>query len=135
MRKKWLAAGACMALASTIAAGVMAADLDFSDFDDELMRSMDDAIKELDSSVGGQDAKASLANAEVLLDGLAWAEKYFAAKPQAPRGEGLAREGKEHVAEVVRSIEAGDFDAASSGVRAVVRSCKACHDLYKPPEF
>jgi hypothetical protein len=118
----------------TIAATVMAAEIDFSDFDDVLMRSMDDAIKDLDSNVGGQDASASLANAEVLRDGLAWAEKYFSAKPEAPRGPGLAREGQEHLALVVKSIEAGDFEAASTGVRAVVRTCKACHEAYKPPD-
>jgi len=125
-----MAAGVMAALA----ASVMAAELDLSDFDDDLMRSMDDAVKELDSNVGGQDAKASLANAEVLRDGLAWAEKYFSAKPGAPRGPGLAREGQEHVAAVVKSIEAGDFDAASNGLRDVVRTCKACHEAYKPPE-
>jgi len=130
MRKKWLAAGVMV----TLAASVMAADIDFSDFDDELMQSMDDAIKELDSNVGGQDAKASLANAEVIRDGLAWAEKYFAAKPEAPLGVGYAREGKEHVAALVQAVEAGNFDAASSSVRAVVKTCKACHEAYKPPE-
>ena len=65
MHRNWLAAG----VLATLAASVMAADLDLSDFDDDLMQSMDDAIKELDSNVGGQDAKASLANAEVLRDG------------------------------------------------------------------
>ena len=130
MRRRTLAAGAAIALAAT----VMAAEIDYSDFDDSLMRSMDDAIKDLDSNVGGQDANASLANAEVLREGLAWAEKYFAAKPEAPRGAGLAREGQEHLALVVQSIEARDFDAASNGVRAVVRTCKACHEAYKPPE-
>ena len=130
MRRGFWAAG----IGLMLAVSVMAAEIDFSDFDDELMRSMDDAVKDLDSNVGGQDAKASLANAEVLRDGLAWAEKYFAAKPEAPRGPGLAREGREHVAALVKSIEAGDFDAASNGVRAVVRTCKACHEAYKPPE-
>jgi hypothetical protein len=130
MPKKWWATGAMLVLA----ASVMAAELDFSDFDDELMRSMDDAIKELDSNVGGQDAKASLANAVVLGDGFAWAEKYFAARPEAPLGAGFAREGKEHLAGLVKTIEAGDFDAASNGVRAVVKTCKACHEAYKPPE-
>jgi hypothetical protein len=125
-----VAAGVLMALA----VGVMAGEIDYSDFDDDLMQSMDEAIKELDSNVGGQDAKASLANAEVIRDGLTWAEKYFAAKPEAPRGAGLAREGQQHLALVVKSIEAGDFEAASNGVRSVVRSCKACHEAYKPPE-
>ena len=130
MRKKWLAAGVMV----TLAASVMAADIDFSDFDDDLMNSMDDAIKELDSNVGGQDAKASLANVEVIRDGLTWAEKYFSAKPEAPRGAGLAREGQEHLGIVAKSIETGDFDAASNGVRAVVKTCKTCHEAYKPPE-
>ncbi len=112
----------------------MAADIDFSDFDDDLMQSMDDAIKELDSNVGGQDAKASLANAEVLREGFAWAEKYFAAKPEAPRGAGLRAKARNISRAWCKSIDAGDFDAASNGVRAVVRTCKACHEAYKPPE-
>lgn len=133
MRKKIWATGMAMLVAS-VALATTAADIDYSDFDDDLMRGMDDAIKELDSNVGGQDAQASLANAQVLREGLAWAEKYFAAKPEAPRGAGLAREGQENLAQVVQSIEARDFDAASTHVRGVVRSCKACHDAYKPPE-
>jgi hypothetical protein len=115
----------------TLAAAVMAAEIDYSDFDDALMRNMDDAIKELDSNIGGQDAEASLANATVLREGLAWAEKYFAAKPETPLGAGLAREGQEHLALLVQSVEARNFDAASSSVRGVVRSCKACHEAYK----
>jgi len=130
MRRNWWAAGVLLALA----ASVMAAELDLSDFDDDLMRSMDDAVKELDSNVGGQDAKASLANAAVLQEGLAYAEKYFAAKPEAPLGVGYAREGKEHLATLVKALEAGNFDAASNDVRAVVKTCKACHEAYKPPE-
>jgi len=127
MRRKLLAAGVLM----TLAAVVMAAEIDYSDFDDALMRNMDDAIKELDSNLGGQDAEASLANAAVLREGLGWAEKYFAAKPETPLGAGLAREGQEHLALVVQSIEARNFDAASGSVRGVVRSCKACHEAYK----
>ena len=130
MRRNRLAASVFL----TLAASVMAADIDFSDFDDDLMRSMDDAVKELDSNVGGQDAKASLANAAVLQDGLEWAEKYFTAKPEAPLGAGYAREGREHLAALVQAIEAGNFDAASSGVRAVIKTCKSCHEAYKPPE-
>jgi len=130
MRTRLLVAAALVAAATT----AWAVDIDYSDFDDALMRNMDDAIKDLDSNVGGQDAQASLANAAVLRDGFAWAEKYFAAKPEAPKGAGLAREGQEHLALVVQAIEAKDFDAASSSVRGVVRSCKACHEAYKPPE-
>ena len=128
--RKWLMAGVAM----TLAAAAWAADIDYSDFDDALMRDMDDAIKELDSNVGGQQAQGALANAALLRDGLAWAEKYFAAKPEAPLGAGMAREGQEQLARVIQAVDARDFDAASNGVRGVVRSCKACHEAYKPPE-
>jgi len=130
MVRKLLAAGAAL----TLAASLWAAELDFSDFDDTLMRSMDDAIKELDSNVGGQQADDAMAQVGVLKDGLAWAEKYFAAKPDAPLGAGFAREGQEHLALVAQSIQAKDFDAASSGVRGVAKACKACHQAYKPPD-
>ena len=117
-----------------LVASVAWAALDLSDFDDSLMRSMDDAIKDLDSNLGGQDVDASLANAAVLRDGLSWAEKYFATKPEAPLGAGYAREAQEHLATVVHAIEARDFDAATGGVRAVARTCKSCHQAYKPPD-
>ena len=130
MRSKLLAAG----VAFTLAGAAYAAALDFSDFDDTLMRGMDDAIKDLDSDVGGQDADAALANAAVLREGLAWAEQYFAKKPEAPLGVGFAREGQEHLAQLTQAIEARDFDAASANVRAVVKNCKSCHAAYKPPD-
>ena len=134
------AAGATAALAAaaylncTLAAGAPAPEIDYSDFDDDLMRSMDDAIKDLDSSVGGRDADAALANAAVLRDGLSWAEQYFTKKPEAPLGAGFAREGQEHLAALTKAIEARDFDAASGNVRAVVKNCKSCHEAYKPPD-
>jgi cytochrome c556 len=129
----WAASFLVLAASVALATGT-AADIDYSDFDDALMRDMDDAIKELDSNVGGQDAPASRANVEVLREGLVWAEKYFAAKPETPRGAELAREGQQQLAQVSQAIEAGNFDAASDSVRGVVRSCKACHEAYRPPE-
>lgn len=130
MRTRWWTAGAAVALA----AAATAAEIDFTDFDDVLMRDMDDAIQELDSNVSGGQREAALANAAVLRDGLAWVEQYFANKPEAPRGAGLAREGSSQLAAAVVAIEAGDFEAAGTAVRGLVRSCKACHQAYKPAE-
>src|SRR3954462_12479274 len=130
MRARLLAAGVAFALA----AAAVAADIDYSDFDDSLMRGMDDPIKDLDSNVGGQDADAALANAAVLRDGLAWAEQYFTKKPEAPLGAGFAREALEQVAALTKAIEGGDFEAAGGDRRAVVKNCKSCHEAYKPPD-
>ena len=135
MRRTRFAAGALAALAASIATVVLAADIDFSDFDDALMRDMDDAIKELDSNVGGGDAAASLNNVKVLRDGFVWAEKYFAAKPEAPLGHGFVKDGIGHLDALEKSLGAGDFDGANVGLRGVAKTCKACHEAYKPPEL
>jgi hypothetical protein len=144
MRRLLLAAGVIAALAvpmiearseeAALAAVVAAADIDYSDFDDTLMRSMDDAIKELDSNVGGQQADDALTNTAVLRDGLAWAEKYFAAKPQAPLGVGYARDAQQRLALLVQALQSHDFDAAAGNLRAVAKACKTCHQAYKPPD-
>ena len=140
MRRTRFAAGTRGVLAASMATLVFlgvafAADIDFSDFDDSLMRDMDDAVKELDSNVGGGDAAASLTNVKVLRDGFAWAEKYFAAKPDAPLGHGFVKDGIGHLDSLEKSLGAGDFDGANAGLRGVVKSCKACHEAYKPPEL
>ena len=140
MRKtKWKASATALARSIAIAslamaATAIAADLDFSDFDDSLMRSMDDAIKELDSNVGGQEKQGALENAALLRDGLAKAEQYFSARTDTPRAPGFARDSQQQLTLLVESIEAGNFDAAAGNVRALARSCKACHQAYKPPE-
>ena len=140
MRRTRFAAGVRGTLAASIATlafsmMVLAADIDFSDFDDSLMRDMDDAVKDLDSNVGGGDAAASLGNVKVLREGFVWAEKYFAAKPDAPLGHGFAKDGIGHLDALEKSLTAGDFDGAHDGLRGVVKSCKACHEAYKPPEL
>lgn len=130
MRKYIVAASVVV----TLAASVSLADIDFTDFDDALMQSMDEAIKDLDSNVAGQDAVAALSNAAVLRDGFAWAEQYFAKKPEAPLGPGYVRDGQAALAGLLAALEAKDFDAANSGVRGVAKSCKSCHEAYKPPD-
>jgi len=130
MRSKWLAAG----VASMLAASLSAADIDFSDFDDAVMRDMDDGIKELDATVSAQNRAGALATAASLDDSLAWVEKYFTNKPEAPLALGYARDTRANVKALVASLEAQDFDTAYTHVRAVARSCKVCHEAYKPPE-
>jgi hypothetical protein len=135
MRRTGIAAGVLATLAAAVASVVWAADLDFSDFHDSVMRDMDDAVKELDSNLGGQDAAASLGNVKVLRDGFVWAEQYFARKPEAPLGAGFARDGLGALDVLEKSLAAKDFDGANTGLRGVVKSCKACHEAYKPPEL
>src|SRR3954468_2113813 len=115
MGRKLLAAG----VALTLAVALGAAEIDFTDFDDTVMRDMDDGIKELDATVSAQNRAGALSTAAALDQSLAWVEKYFANKPEAPLAAGYARDTRANVAALVASLEAQDFDTAYTHVRAV----------------
>src|SRR5687767_5370395 len=76
-----------MALLSTPAL----AGPDFADIDSDLMRGMEDAIKNLEPVLGAGNLASAHADAEVLRDGLQWVEEYFVAKSGVDDGVKIAR--------------------------------------------
>ena len=69
--------------------------------------------------------------ADFLRDGLQWVESYFAAKGVTD-AVGIAKEGQQHVALVAKALAANAFAAAASAARAVSKTCRTCHDAYRP---
>jgi hypothetical protein len=128
-RLRTLAAFAGLAL---FAAGAARAELDFSDFDDLLMQTMEDTLKALEPHIGGQDVAAATEDAQVLREGLQWAETYFTTKGGADDAVALAKEGQQHAAAVVSSLAQNDFAAAAAAARSVAKTCRTCHDAYRP---
>lgn len=112
-----------------------AAKLDLSDFDTDAMQAVDDAKKELEAGLAAKDTKVSVENAEFIRDSLAWAEGYFGKKGSVADAVKMAGEGREFAAQIARAAAANDFDAASSSYDSLVRTCKSCHDAYKPPKL
>jgi cytochrome c556 len=119
-------------LLAVLSGGALFAEIDLQDFDDDLMRDMDTAIKDLEPVVGAKNAVAATGDAELLRDGFKQAEDYFAKKGNAPDAVEFARKSEELTATVLKEITANDFDAAANSARALSKSCRACHDVYKP---
>ena len=119
----------------TLTAGLAFASIDLSDFDDELMRNMDDAIKALDGSIGAMDVQASAVDAQFIAEGLEWAEGYFTAKGDVPDAVQWAAQGREFAAAIAAQTGKNDFDAAFTSYRSLVKTCRSCHDVYKPPSL
>lgn len=113
------------------AATLFAAEIDLAEFDTLLMQDLDATVKELEPLIGGRDVAAASEAVVFLRDGLAWTEDYFATREVAD-GAAFARDGKDQAAAVLRALEAGDFTAATEGARAVAKSCRTCHDVYRP---
>jgi hypothetical protein len=115
-----------------LAAGAALADIDLKDFDDDLMRDMDTAVKDLEPVIGARNAVAATGDAELLRDGFKQTEDYFARKGGASDAVDFARHSEELTAAVLKSIAANNFDAAASAARTLSKSCRTCHDVYKP---
>ena len=119
----------CGALAHAQSAHV---DLDLSDFDDDSMRDMDDANKDLQPVLGARNAQAALTDAQFIQSVLQQTEAYFNKKGGTETAVKIARDGEAAVAEVIAAIGRQDFDAAAAAARATAKNCRSCHDIYKP---
>jgi hypothetical protein len=107
-------------------------DLDLTDFDDDSMRDMDDANKDLQPVLGARNAAAALADAQVIQTVLKQTETYFTKKGGTENAVKIAQQGEAAIAAVVDAVHKSDFDTAAGAARDTTKNCRACHDIYKP---
>ena len=116
---------AILALAGLAAGGVRSADAELTP---ELMQTIEDTTKSLDSDVASKDASGE---ARELLTLLAQVEQHYAKKGDAPDAVGFSQKTQAYASAVLKHIESNEFDAASDAVGQLARSCKSCHEVYK----
>jgi hypothetical protein len=107
-------------------------ELDLTDFDDDSMRDMDDANKDLQPVLGAKNSQAALSDARVIQDVLGKTEGWFAKRGGTEDAVRIARQGETAVAAVIAALGKSDFDAATAAARDTAHNCRACHDIYKP---
>jgi hypothetical protein len=118
----------CAAIGLALATSALCAGFDV---DGDLMRGIDDTAKDLDSNVAQKDAKAAAADARSLVETFSNVEAHYGEKPETADAVGFAHKTQELAAQALKAIEANDFDAASTAVEGLTRSCKNCHNVYK----
>jgi cytochrome c556 len=126
--RRTIATLAIAGLTGLAATGVRSAD---NELTPELMQSIEDMTKSLDSDVASRDAKAASGEARELLTLLSQVEQHYAKKGDAPDAVGFSQKTQGHAAAVLKHVESNDFDAASEAVGELARSCKSCHNVYK----
>ena len=132
--RKWVALAVAISglfVALVHAEGVHV-DLDLTDFDDDSMRDMDDANKDLQPVLGARNADAALADAQVIQNVLKQTEAYFTKKGGTDNAVKIARQGEVSVSVVIAALEKNDFDTAAAAARDTAKNCRSCHDIYKP---
>jgi hypothetical protein len=116
-----------------LAAGTVS--LDLSDFNDDAMRDMDDTMKTLDSDIATREIISIARSATAIGEGLKYAQDYFSKKGNVEDAVRWAKQGQDLAAAVGTAARGNDFDTALSKYDLLVKTCRACHDVYKPPDI
>ncbi len=107
--------------------------IDLSDFDDDVMRAMDDAYKDLEPVLGASNADAARVDLAVLKEGYQWTHEYFTGKKaEAPDALEIVIAGRKLLGEIQSALDARDFTLGVTKARELHANCKSCHDTYKP---
>jgi cytochrome c556 len=138
MRRAWIAVLGAFSIAAGGAGSLVAAGsvtLDLSDFDADLMRQMDDTVRDLDSGIATRDAKAVATDARFIRESLQSAQDYFSRKGQLEDAVRWASQGQALADALAAAARAGDFETSLKKFDSLVKNCRACHDVYKPNDI
>lgn len=114
-----------------LATGLVYAEAEF-DFE-ELMESIDNNSHNLQGNIANKDANATIALAKQMQDEFKLVEGFFEKRGNAGDAVSDAKKYEDLAAEIVKFVEANDFDSASSKALELTKNCDdACHDTYKP---
>lgn len=101
------------------------------EMDQDLMQVIDDTVKDVNSNLSLQNAKAAQEDAVQLQGYFKEVETIFANHADAADGLALARKAIEAAAALGTAVASNDYEAAQTHARALGRTCKSCHDVYK----
>ena len=107
-------------------------DIDLRDYDDELMRTLEKTNKYFEPDLMAGNLDAAREDALVLRYGLSWIERYFLAKGNAEDAVKIARDGLALLSVAMQDAERRNFDGAADQAHELTRTCRSCHDIYKP---
>jgi hypothetical protein len=105
-----------------------------AEFDFEtLMESIDNNSHNLQGNIVNKDTNATIALAKQMQSDFKLVEGFFEKRGNAADAVTDAKRYEDMAAEIVKFVEANNFEAASNKAIEISNSCDdACHDTYKP---
>jgi hypothetical protein len=113
---------------AVLTASVSSAEMEL---DTDLMHAIEDTNKSLSSNIALNDAKASTSDSKELNQMFEQVESFFVKKGGAENAVELAKKSKDLTIDIVKAVDAKNFDSASSSATALSRTCRTCHTFYK----
>ena len=127
MRKMINLCGIIFVLASSLV--YAEAEFDF----EELMESIDNNSHNLQGNIANKDANATTALAKEMQNQFKLVEGFFEKRGNAADAVIDAKKYEDLAAQIVKYVEASDYDSASNTAIEISKACDtACHDTYKP---
>lgn len=117
-------------ISAALAAGIVSAQ-SVDDFDG-WMRTIDDKTQSVQRNIAAKDTDAVTADAKTLQETFKLVEGFWAKRGNAPDAVELSQKAQEQAAQVLKSVMAKDYDAASTESIKIAQTCTACHRLYRP---
>lgn len=111
--------------------GLVYAEAEF-DFE-ELMETIDTNSHNLQDNITNKNTDGAIALAKEMQGSFKLVEGFFEKRGNANDAVTDAKRYEDMAAEIVKFIEANDFESASNKAIEISRACDtACHDTYKP---
>jgi len=122
--------------AAAMAAGVSRADkidLDLHDYDDDLMRTLEQTLKYFEPDLTDGNLKTYDDDTQLIQYSFGWVKGYFEKKgPDAAKGVAIAQQGLDLLAAIDKDVKAKKFQAAGDKAHQFQQVCHSCHEIYKP---
>jgi hypothetical protein len=99
--------------------------------DMDLMQNIEDTNKSLSSNIALQKAADSKADAKALDDMFAIVETHFVKKGDAENAVDLAKKSRTLASDIIKSVDANNFESANNSATELSRACRSCHTFYK----
>jgi uncharacterized cupredoxin-like copper-binding protein len=128
MRRNLTTLAAALVLGAFLSGVVHSADDELST---DLMQSIEDTNKSMASHIALQNTKGATSDAKDLQEMFTQVESFYVHKGDAPDAVELARKSRTLSGEILKQVDAKEFDKAVNTATDLARACKTCHNFYK----
>jgi hypothetical protein len=102
------------------------------DMDTDLMQTIDDTAKSVTSNIDLRNPAAGGTDAQELQNLFRQVQAFYERRHDAPDAVTYARTSLDLAGRIERALAGRDYADAARAAADLTRTCRSCHDVYKP---